>query len=774
MIYRTSQRGTYRAINGNLDLLSYRIAQLSNKIASEKSVNKPSDNPSGAATILRTRTTLSQIAQHTDNINYANTWLTNTGNVMDSIKGALDEIYAKAEQGATDTYSAEQKKIIGTEIDVLFQSIVQFADSKFGDNYLLSGQQVGTQPFGLSLRAQGIVAGCDNSDLWTGTVKTASSLYNPRPDLAVQSEKYLVEVVQAGGIDSSLFANQSQLATLKILGQNTRGEYGLTLTAQSPEYNQTQIRIVAGPTDEKATGTLAADNLITFYASSSQTPATKIVYDYGPDSATPVTAAYSAGANTITVYLQPNQDPPQGSSSYSLSSAFQVVSAINALSAQTLVTAAGSGLGLVDLKKDELGQPQRNIINFHPPIEVTVNGSQITVYVPANASGEITATVSAVVSALNSDPAASKMVAAAAYNITIPSPYYPTPVNGAINLSTSFQTLVASDPYTLASIEAETPGTHNDIIFSVKNEPGAPLGSAGNDYEVIYKYSLDPTQTTTTTASYNSATHSITVSIGNNGPVYVAAYAQYYADPKSPAFLNAAEADRLARLSARTGTALEVVNAVNGLSQNANLANIPHIEAKLAEGESGLGKVSPGGPFQLQGGYSQAALFRVSQDGGLTWGPPQAFTPSQYANGQLFYNSQLGHASLTTNLPGGANDLVFTANYQGTWGDDLRVEYKEPQPGTPNAPLSVTLGPNSWNICVNLATNSAGQVITTANDVMKAINNHPEASQLVTVGLANYHEGGLGIVKGMDCLSLVTGEPYEVANQTQITPLGHA
>jgi flagellin-like hook-associated protein FlgL len=57
---------------------------------------------------------------------------------------------------------------------------------------------------------------------------------------------------------------------------------------------------------------------------------------------------------------------------------------------------------------------------------------------------------------------------------------------------------------------------------------------------------------------------------------------------------------------------------------------------------------------------------------------------------------------------------------------------------------------------------------------MEAMNNHPQASQLVTTSLANYHEGGNGIVRSMKCLSLTTGEPYEIDGQTQITPLGHA
>lgn len=771
MIYRTSQRGTYRNINNNLDLLSYRIAQLSNKIASEKSINKPSDNPSGAAAVLRNRTLLSEISQYTDNINYSNNWLTNTGNVMDSIKGALDEIYAKAEQGATDTYSADQRRIIATEIDALFQSIVQFADSKFGDNYLFSGQEVGTQPFSTSLRARNIAAACDNSSLWTGQVQTASSLYSPRPDLPVQSERYLVEVVQPGGIDSAAYANQNYLSSLKIFGSNQYGDYALNITSKSPEYNLTQIRLVAGPADTWSTGSTAQNDLITFYNQSRNDPL-NVVYTYAAGSASATTADYSASTNTLTVRLQPSEDPPFGSATSSMASASDVVAAINAWSGQTGVTAGTASTGIIDLAKDSFGQPKNEVFTLNNQVQVKVTGQQITVYLPAGQNGSglsLTPSVSAVVRAINSDPAASKMIEAQAENLSKLFPYWPDATSGSIRTETGFQPLIASDPYTLAWTETDLKGDHNDLIFSIKNEPGAPRGSAGNNVTVVYKYSETPDLTSDTAAFYDASSQTVTVILGNNGPVYLEEYKRLYSDPKSGAFLNAHEADRLARLSARTTTAQDVISAVTGLDAYPNRT---YLDARLAEGNSGLGRVLPGGPFQLSQGYSQAALFRVSQDGGKTWGPPQSFSPSQYPGDQLFYNSQLGHASLTTSLPGGANDLVFTANYMGTWGDDLRIEYREPN--APGSPLSVTVGPNPWNICVNLATDSTGRIITTAQDILSAVSNHPQASQLVTVGLANYHEGGLGIVRGMDCQALATGEPYEITGQTRITPLGYA
>ncbi|MDR2386868.1 MAG: hypothetical protein LBE80_04695 [Deltaproteobacteria bacterium] len=764
MIYRTSHRGTYRNITSNLDLLSYRIAQLTNKVASEKSINKPSDNPSGAAAVLRTRTVISDITQYTENVNYSNTWLTNTGNIMSSIKSTIDEIYTKAEQGATDTYTDDQRKIIATEIDALFQSIIQFADAKFGDNYLLSGQKVGTQPFSLDMMAQQVLPGCENSDLFTGWVeKVGSGLFNPRADLPTQSQSFLVEVVRAGGIDSQTYAEQNQLSSLELRGENDLGQYLLTLSAKTQAYNQSSIKLVAGPKNLNTTGTPNTNSAIT-YTYTGPEPLT-IVYTYGDDS-TPTKAAYDQATGTVTVTLQTDGgDPPKSLGTITAQTIADAV--VNDISvpgpppALTQLYAATSlgGNGHVDLQRGPNGVPINTQITFNNQTTVEVNGSEITVYL-RTLGDSVVATAQEVRAALEADPEASQMVSVVSLTGQGSA--------GTFSLQNNPLKFVTTDPYTLARVETELPGTHNDLEFYVKNEPGAPTGSSGNAYSVVYVLANPPSTTVETTATYNAKSAIITVTLANSAAVFSEAYARIYYDSNSPGYLNAAEAYRLSRLEAITATALDVQEVVSQVSDQYNL----HIGVKAAEGNSGLGKVYPGGPFQFAEGYDQTALVRVSQDGGLTWGPPTAFTPSEFQTGGLYYNSQLGHASLTTNLPGGANDIVLTANYLGTWGDDLRLEYKAPQSHPSTA--SVTVGPQPWNICVNLATNAQGQITTTADDIVNMINNHREASQLVTASLANYHEGGQGLVTAMDCQILSTGEPYEIAGQTRITPLGYA
>ncbi|MDR2459711.1 MAG: hypothetical protein LBE38_02850 [Deltaproteobacteria bacterium] len=770
MIYRTSQRGTYRNINNNLNLLSWHIAQLSNKVASEKQINKPSDNPSGAAAVLRTRSTLSEIAQHTENVSFSNDWLTNTGNVMQSIKDVLDQIYVKAEQAATDVYTADQRKIIATEVDLLFQTIIQFGDSRFGFNYLLAGQELQTQPFSNEMRAQDVIAACQNSEGFTGKVENYGDReYESRPDLPTQSQLFLIECVEAGGIDSLNYAHQNADSVSQAIVNGTNGAYSLTLTTTSQAYRDTTIKFVAGQENNNSTGTKSAtfssaDNQVSFSSTNSTKGPIDLYYTYGNSAGTYAT---EAADGTITVYLQTD---PQGEQS--VARARDVADAVNAISAQTSIRADYASIpfrgGIVEISKDSNGQLMRTKLSINNNLSYSINDDEITIYLERGATGTgqegtIVSTVEEVVDFINNTPElAERLKASYSYpDSALAPPPTMEPVQGPISFT-------PSDAYTLAYTEMTIPGTHNDIRWSILNEPGAAVGEAGNGVTIRYDFYNPPEQTAATTAQYNSAENALIITLGSSGSAFLEEYARAYTSPASATYGNAKESELVARKYAVTATAQEVIDAVAALT---DAQNPLHIGGVLAEGNSGLGKMVASSAQVLAKGYDQPALFRVSQDGGKTWGPPQSFAASEFQNG-LFYNSQLGHASLTTSLAGGANDVVLTANYMGTWGDDVRLEYR--QPTSANQEASITLGPQSWNICINLATDAQGRVTTTANDVVALINQHPEAGALVTASLADYHEGGSGVVTKMDCVSLSTAKPYEVEGVTQITPLGHA
>ncbi len=785
MIYRTAFRTTYNDLTTNLGLSSYRIAELTNQVASERRINTPSDDPTGAATVLSTRSTLSAIEQYSTNISVSNLWLTDSGTAAQSIKETLDQIYVKAEQGATDTYNAEQRQIIAEEIKVLFDSIVVNGNHSIGDTYIFAGQDVLNQPFSLQVEAQKVKVGCENSDEWTGQVLNyGDPTFNNRPDLPELSQNFLVEVVQPGGVDSRWYTYppENGLNTAQINGSNGTNDYTLEFEATDKAYNSTSIKFVTGPENLPTLGG------IDFTVPAGETDPINIVYGIHTSSASATSAAWDDVSNTLTVYLHSDGDNPPTSQA----SAQGVIDAVDALGAPFAGTAAladpAAGAAIV-------GQGQTS---FNHSLSYEVNGDQksgyeVTVYLE-RAEGEDGA-VTTTVNQLEGLFGNGFVLPGAAPGDPPVQIVELTHSGGGLQIvePTFAETqLSPGDPYTIAHVSADPKGTQNELVWGFQNtqsytvngvECPSFVGADGNNFTIEYRVPENKfSNETTVEVEYDDPDHHIVVNLAVSAAVYYEAYSDYYLGLDSGAFQNAELANELALEAAIMTTANDVqalvaqssaeihVTDVNGDPQVVPLSEV--IDVKHGDGSSGEGKLNRLWETSFDDGYDQPALFRVSQDGGKTWGPPMSFDASEYETGDMFYNEYLGHASLTTNFPGAGNDLIFTAKEMGTWGNSVRVSYEMAE--TPNTPATVEMGDSPWNICVYLEHDGNGNIKTTANEIKDLVNDHPIANQLVTADLANYHEGGGGVVDFFACSSLTVGEPYEVNGKSVITPLGHA
>lgn len=114
-------------------------------------------------------------------------------------------------------------------------------------------------------------------------------------------------------------------------------------------------------------------------------------------------------------------------------------------------------------------------------------------------------------------------------------------------------------------------------------------------------------------------------------------------------------------------------------------------------------------------------------------------------------------ASADVNPTGDDNALTFTAVEYGTVGNNISVTYADP--GANDAALSVVVaGPS---IVVNLATDEAGDITSTAAEVLAAVGASLEASRLVTVAIQASDTGtgddGSGVVTAMARTALENG-----------------
>ena len=114
-------------------------------IASQKRINKPSDDPIGTGKIMDYRQTLSSIEQYQTNIQTGKTRLEVTETDLDLVNDLLELTKSIAETEALQT--AESRQLAAEEVKSLFDQVLDLTNSELNGNYLFSGYQTRTAPF---------------------------------------------------------------------------------------------------------------------------------------------------------------------------------------------------------------------------------------------------------------------------------------------------------------------------------------------------------------------------------------------------------------------------------------------------------------------------------------------------------------------------------------------------------------------------------------------------------------------------------------------------
>ena len=92
MIYNNA----IRQMNSSLSQLT----ELNMMSASQKKLNKPSDDPAGMALVLDLRSTLSSISRYQENVDMAQGWLELADSELTQTSSTITSIIEKAEQAA--------------------------------------------------------------------------------------------------------------------------------------------------------------------------------------------------------------------------------------------------------------------------------------------------------------------------------------------------------------------------------------------------------------------------------------------------------------------------------------------------------------------------------------------------------------------------------------------------------------------------------------------------------------------------------------------------
>ncbi len=145
---RIADKMNYDQVNSGLQKNRNELSSLQNQAATQKRINKPSDDPLAATRVLAARTDIGASQQYIKNINQAKTFL----EFSDQSLGELTEILVRAKElaiaqssdaGANDA----TRKVTATEIEQLYGQAVQVGNRKIGDRFLFGGFKTTNPPF---------------------------------------------------------------------------------------------------------------------------------------------------------------------------------------------------------------------------------------------------------------------------------------------------------------------------------------------------------------------------------------------------------------------------------------------------------------------------------------------------------------------------------------------------------------------------------------------------------------------------------------------------
>jgi flagellar hook-associated protein 3 FlgL len=120
---------------------------ISEKLASQKKINRASDDPVAATKIIEIRRDKSANEQYKKNMDSANSWISATES---HLLGAYD-LLVKAQEiavaQASGTSNASTRKIMAQNVQSLIDEMGSLANARMGDRYLFSGSRDDVAPF---------------------------------------------------------------------------------------------------------------------------------------------------------------------------------------------------------------------------------------------------------------------------------------------------------------------------------------------------------------------------------------------------------------------------------------------------------------------------------------------------------------------------------------------------------------------------------------------------------------------------------------------------
>lgn len=145
---RIADKMAFNQVNQNLGKNRTDMSDLQNQAATQKRINKPSDDPLSSARVLAARTDQHSNAQFVKNINNAKSFL----EITDQSLAELSDILVRAKELAVSqsndaSGNSESRKVTAAEVEQIYKQAIQIGNRKLGERFLFAGFKTETRPF---------------------------------------------------------------------------------------------------------------------------------------------------------------------------------------------------------------------------------------------------------------------------------------------------------------------------------------------------------------------------------------------------------------------------------------------------------------------------------------------------------------------------------------------------------------------------------------------------------------------------------------------------
>lgn len=147
MAMRITTSMVQRNILSDLNGISSKLTKTQMKAASNKEINRPSDDPFATAQAMALRQSLSANQQHQRNVEDAIGWQDATEQALMDITESVEKAKSLLVQGSSDSLDQTSRDAIASELEQLIEGIKQTANTSYRGSYLFAGTETSTRPY---------------------------------------------------------------------------------------------------------------------------------------------------------------------------------------------------------------------------------------------------------------------------------------------------------------------------------------------------------------------------------------------------------------------------------------------------------------------------------------------------------------------------------------------------------------------------------------------------------------------------------------------------